>query len=126
MGRRNKEGEFKSLVVRFHEDVKVYRKLGALLKISRGAAAVIKGYRGSLSTTNQSLNGFLSKKKKKHSKDSTAFEQSSSEDQGNCFIFGKGILSLLEIRVSVKAYTITRQLLINNTYFLAENYEIEL
>lgn len=64
MGRRNKEGEFKSLVVRFHEDVKVYRKLGALLKISRGAAAVIKGYRGSLSTTNQSLNGFLSKKKK--------------------------------------------------------------
>lgn len=63
MGRRNKEGEFKSLVVRFHEDVKVYRKIGALLKISRGAAAVIKGYRGSLSTTNQSLNGFLSKKK---------------------------------------------------------------
>lgn len=69
---------------------------------------------------------FFLKKKKKHSKDSTAFEQSSSEDQGNCFIFGKGILSLLEIRVSVKAYTITRQLLINNTYFLAENYEIEL
>lgn len=62
MGRRNKEGEFKSLVVRFHEDVKVYRKIGALLKISRSAAPVIKGYRGSLSTTNQSLSGFLSKK----------------------------------------------------------------
>lgn len=62
MGRRNKEGEFKSLVVRFREDVKVYRKIGALLKISRSAAPVIKGYRGSLSTTNQSLSGFLSKK----------------------------------------------------------------
>lgn len=62
MGRGNKEGEFKSLVVRFHEDVKVYRKIGALLKISRSAAPVIKGYRGSLSTTNQSLSGFLSKK----------------------------------------------------------------
>lgn len=107
MGRRNKEGEFKSLVVRFHEDVKVYRKIGALLKISRSAAAVIKGYRGSLSTTNQSLNGLLSKN---HSKDSTALVQSSSEDQGNCFIFGKGILSLLEIRVSVKAYAIRRPL----------------
>lgn len=117
MGRGNEEGEFKSLVVRFREDVKVYRKIGALLKISRSTAAVIKGYRGSLSTTNRSLNGFLSKKK---------LEQSSSEDQGNCFIFVKGILSLLEIRVSVKAYTIRRQLLINNTYFLAENYEIEL
>lgn len=63
MGRGNEEGEFKSLVVRFREDVKVYRKIGALLKISRSTAAVIKGYRGSLSTTNQSLNGFLSKKK---------------------------------------------------------------
>lgn len=62
MGRGNEEGEFKSLVVRFREDVKVYRKIGALLKISRSTAAVIKGYRGSLSTTNQSLNGFLSKK----------------------------------------------------------------
>lgn len=117
MGRGNEEGEFKSLVVRFREDVKVYRKIGALLKISRSTAVVIKGYRGSLSTTNQSLNGFLSKKK---------LEQSSSEDRGNCFIFVKGILSLLEIRVSVKAYTIRRKLLINNTYFLAENYEIEL
>lgn len=63
MGRGNEEGEFKSLVVRFREDVKVYRKIGALLKISRSTAVVIKGYRGSLSTTNQSLNGFLSKKK---------------------------------------------------------------
>lgn len=63
MGRGNKEGEFKSLVVRFREDVKVYRKIGALLKISTSAAPVIKGYRGSLSTTNQSLSGFLSKKK---------------------------------------------------------------
>lgn len=63
MGRGNEEGEFKSLVVRFREDVKVYRKIGALLKISRSTAAVIKGYRGSLSTTNQSLNDFLSKKK---------------------------------------------------------------
>lgn len=62
MGRGNEEGEFKSLVVRFREDVKVYRKIGALLKISRSTAAVIKGYRGSLSTTNRSLNGFLSKK----------------------------------------------------------------
>lgn len=62
MGRGNKEEEFKSLVVRFREDVKVYRKIGALLKISRSTAAVIKGSRGSLSTTNQSLNGFLSKK----------------------------------------------------------------
>lgn len=103
MGRRNKEGELKSLVVRFHEDVKVYRKIGALLKISRSAAAVIKGYRGSLSTTNQSLNGFLSKKD--HSKDSTALEQSRSRQllhiwQRNSEFAG----------VSVKAYAIRRPL----------------
>lgn len=50
--------ELKNLIVRLHKDGKGYRKMGDQLKISRNTvAAVIRRYRTSHSTTNQSRSG---------------------------------------------------------------------